>query len=323
VSPRSGVGDHPAEIVGLAPLLKLVLESESARQLRALERQRIVHAPTVGRAFENLLQKLLRKFIPSAPNVRLVRGFAKGYGGRLSRELDCMLVVGRGQSVRHADARVYPVDDVLAVISVKKILRARDFIDVHENLKSVVELVPLGGLPFGTHLKAVFEQVTGHAAPSDLTDPNQLPAALFRVYGTIALDVAQPLRIAFGYWGHKSERGIRAAMNRHLEELEGRPGFGPVTLPNLLLTPVAAVIKASGLPWWNGLAVDGSWPLLVSSSVAYCPVRAMLTMISTRLRLRGLIGEAPFAGDTKADPLSPFAAFKWDEQTKAWRWRSC
>jgi hypothetical protein len=311
----------PNNIGKIAEALGRSLEERAAELVAMLEVENITHGPTIGNAFENLLQDQLGQFLPSGRQIKVVtRSFARGWSQsgppQNSGELDCMVVLGEGRRPTPylRDEAVYSVDDVVAVVSVKKVLRPKDFLKLHDNLRSVVTLVP-EKMRFGTPLMdQVFEKLTGHPAPKHF---EELPPDLLRIYGHLMIEMNQPLRAVFGYSGYKTEKGLRSATETYVGALLGVKGNSPATLPNLILSPRAAVIKADGLPWISPLRPDGCWPLLVSNGELH-PIRVLVTMLWTRLRSRGLVDAEPFAGETDSDSLSPLLGFRWQEGLGGW-----
>jgi hypothetical protein len=118
-------------IRNIAELLDRFLEFER----RELDRQKIKHAPTIGSMYENLTKAALERSLPRGLDLSVVSGFAQGADGQLSRQLDCMLVTGKGRSVPRTRAKIYPIDKVLAVVEVKKTLYTSDIAAGHERGK--------------------------------------------------------------------------------------------------------------------------------------------------------------------------------------------
>jgi hypothetical protein len=70
-------------------------------------------------------------------DVRVVSGFASAGKGRLSPELDCMMVRGQGDLIPNTTKYKWPVGDVIAVIEIKKTLYSAGIVDAYENLREL------------------------------------------------------------------------------------------------------------------------------------------------------------------------------------------
>src|SRR4051812_38842312 len=99
----------------VADLLTKLLEVERER----LDAMKLPHAPTIGGMYEGLSRKLLDKALP-VEGLRVVPGFIQDPAGNWSKQLDCLVVKGEGKEIPYQEARIFPLDDVIAVIEVKK-----------------------------------------------------------------------------------------------------------------------------------------------------------------------------------------------------------
>lgn len=101
----------------------------------------IKHTVAIGDNFEGLTAELLGKAIFKDLNLKMVeRSFIYNDSGKISDELDCLLVVGDGQKISFANRYKYHIKDVIAVIQVKKNLYANDIDSSHHNLRSIFEV---------------------------------------------------------------------------------------------------------------------------------------------------------------------------------------
>ena len=101
----------------------------------------INHTVAIGDNFEGLTAELLNKAIFKNLNLKMVqRSFVYNDRGIMSRELDCILVVGDGQKMSFANRYKYHIKDVIVVIQVKKNLYANDIDDSHHNLRSIINV---------------------------------------------------------------------------------------------------------------------------------------------------------------------------------------
>ena len=73
-----------------------LLRSFAEREVEVLEAAGIRHAPTVGEMYEGLTADILGRTIPPGLDLKVVSGFAEDHNGKLSNQIDCMLVRGEG-----------------------------------------------------------------------------------------------------------------------------------------------------------------------------------------------------------------------------------
>jgi hypothetical protein len=284
------------------------------READALKKQKIKHAPTIGKMYEAFTAKQLQKHLPSGLDLSVVSGFASGYDGTLSRQLDCMIVTGEGESLAHISEKVYPVHKIVAVIEVKANLYTREVAEGHDNLKSVLTLAAEDGLPYGTpFLRQLIKRTLGPNSPEDL---DNLSPGLQQVYGHLMLEAKQPLRILLGYHGYKGEAALRKGIIDHIDALEGRKGYTPGTLPSVILSPHAVAIKAVGMPWVG--QYEEEWWHLVMTSETISPVRAMVEAIWWRLGFLGLINDDAFAGSSSRERWNRLLSFRYVPEAHGW-----
>jgi hypothetical protein len=78
--------------------------------------------------------EVLSASIPIELNLRVVSGFITNSDGELSDQIDCMLVQGEGERIPYTDDFKYNIDNVIAVIEVKKNLYSKEIESAYENL---------------------------------------------------------------------------------------------------------------------------------------------------------------------------------------------
>src|SRR5687767_11023058 len=119
---------------------------EMLEQLRQAEAKRldavdIKHAPTIGAMYEGLTHDILDRAIPPGLDLRVVSGFAVDGKGGTTGQLDCMLVRGEGTPVPFVSGMYqWHIQDVLAVLEVKKELFGSELGDAYDQLKSVTAI---------------------------------------------------------------------------------------------------------------------------------------------------------------------------------------
>lgn len=295
----------------LAELLDRFLAFEA----KELDRQDIRHAPTIGAMYEGLTRAALERALPDGANLSVVSGFARGADGRLSRQLDCMLVTGDGESVPYTHAKVFPIDNVIAVVEVKKSLHSDDLASGHDNLRSVVMQGSDPVVRTAT-IRRSFQTITGVPLPDD---HKLLPVRLAMIRHVLIVDASLPVRVVFGYHGFTTETALRRGLAEHLGAIIGRKGYGIASLPNVMLNRTAAVIKANGMPW-PGRMDDGWWRVLLTTAL-HSPVGVFLEIIFSRLHTRGIVDASWFGEDLDREAWNILLDARFLEDRNGWEFR--
>ncbi|WP_438040209.1 DUF6602 domain-containing protein [Sorangium sp. So ce128] len=327
----------------MADLLSEVLRHQSAR----LDKQNVKHASTIGEMYEGLTGDELSRLLPAGVGLSVASGFVQDCnGGGQSGQIDCMVVVGEGETLPYSRGKkIYPVEQVIAVIEVKKHIKTAEIASAHDLLAGVVTLRSAKGVPFRTERLAVlFEEVTGMKYPRTLAtcssdqfmtyvscvlekalpdifcklpeDIEAIPPELFAVYCQLVIDEAQPVRILLGYHGATTERALRKMIYKHVSGLSGRLGYAPATFPHVIASPQAAAIKAVGGPW-IGRYDDGRWDLILTSD-KNSPIRAMINAIWFRLYVLGLIDEKVFSEEETTENWNALFSFRYVRERHGW-----
>jgi hypothetical protein len=287
-------------IKSVADFLEQLRQAEN----QVLKEQDIKHAPTIGDMYEGLTQEILSKAMPS--DVDISAGFLTDDSGQLSDELDCLVVCGEGEVVPYTTKRKYHIDDVVAVVQVKKNLFAKDLKSGYENLASVNALRPArdkGGLLF------IHAYRTTTLTNPPLADEwrDKLSYEMQMIYYVLAMDVYYPARIILGYNGFATQSSLRSAFYKYVEaQLEAgcASGFGVHNLPSMVCCGGHSLVKTNGMPYCSSVNSEGYWPVLRSTSVG--PVELMLEIIWTRLVYMGKLSGQVFDDDSSLTPMLPF-----------------
>ena len=265
-------------------MLRALAERESA----LIEGARIRHAPTIGSMYERLTTQLLEYVLPEDADLSLVAGFAEDTTGKLSGQIDCMLVSGSGTPVPHTDLFKWPVKDVIAVFEVKKNLFSAGLAESHSQLLAVLHLHwdevlrnPGGKIDIEPSLHA-FKQIVGFPAPPR-EDLERLPFDIEMIYRFLTVEQVSPIRIAFGYSGYNSEFALRSGFVRFLKANMGAPGFSPSMLPTLIVAGNHSLLKLNGHPY-SSPRKDDWWPIFASSNDN--PLTLVLELIWDRMSHR-------------------------------------
>jgi hypothetical protein len=257
--------------------------------LPLLDASEIRHAPTIGDMYEGLSADLLGRTIPEGLALKVVTGFATDGAGNLSGQLDCMLVHGEGKPIPYTDAFVWHVKDIIAVIEVKKTLHSAEMTDALEQLSSVKTLEstyrrisaaesPGETVDIRPALRA-FAETTRRVAP-DYEDLGDLSVEDQMIFHTLVIEQTSIIRIVLGLHGFKSELAFRKALVELLRVNIGVNGFGPGSLPQLIISGSYSLFKANGRPY-SARLVNGEWPFYFSTPVN--PLLLLLEFIWTRL----------------------------------------
>lgn len=220
-----------------------LLHALMLKERNLLAQQQVQHPPTIGAMYEGLTQDLIRLALPVASPLSVVSGFAVGADGTRSRQLDCMVVFGDGRQIPYTNTFEYPIDQVVAVIEVKKSLYKDEFEDCFQNLQSLRLKGHRSG-PVRAHGQTAFETISGHALPDNVNDVQD--PILRQLLHQLMLEANSPARIVLGYEGYKTAKALRQGLSNHLATLQGKYGAGPSSLPDLILNPNAAVVVGSG-----------------------------------------------------------------------------
>lgn len=289
------------QVVTVCPAIKTTADtfmiSDVAALLRALkdaevkniEEQGIKHAPTIGAMYEGLTSEILSRTIPPSLDIRVVSGFIQGVDGKLSPQIDCMIVTGAGRKLPHTDAFVWPVSDVLAVIEVKKNLYGSELSSAIRKQLIVRDMfsayMKTSGQRFD--LSPVFRAFAIFSGRylSSYEQANELPDFQKIVFHLLVTEFAAPLRFIIGYEGFVDERGLREGFIKFLEDGIGDElrSIGAFSLPNLVVCGGNSLIKMSGFPYIAPFGGD-LWDLMASNNEN--PLRVMIELIWAKLENR-------------------------------------
>ncbi|WP_420811440.1 DUF6602 domain-containing protein [Myxococcus hansupus] len=172
-----------------------------------LASHQISHAPTIGEMYEGLTQKGLKQSLPTF--LKVVSGFARDAAGDLSGQLDCMVVVGEGEQVPNTHRWIYPIEQVVAVVEVKKNFTRTDLIEGGEALGKLAWAMPAKTGVRRITVERAFETISGYAFPDN---KNSIPSDLRTIYHFLVGEAVSPVRILLGFHGYKTENGLRKAL---------------------------------------------------------------------------------------------------------------
>lgn len=230
-------------------------------------------------------------------------------------ELDCILARTAGRQVARTDKQIFNINDVLAVIQVKRTLYKSQIDEGFANLASV--LTPnISASTTRDAVRRVFQQITGRPAPEN---PESLPPTENAIWHTIVIELNSPTRILLGFDGYANESTFRKGLVDHLTEKQGQFGSGPLALPSLIIGGNASAIKGVGLPW-SSAVINGWWQFLGTTSTIK-PAHLFLESIWTRLVIAGYADDRLFGEDLDDEVFNAFIDARIREDGKGWELR--
>lgn len=267
----------------------------------------IGHNPTIGSMYEGLTKEILNKAIFQGINLKVTSGKVKNNAGKLSRQIDCMIVVGNGEIIPYTNECLYHINDVIAVIEVKKRLYTSDLDSSFYNLKSVVETFEAREDLELSQVIDSYRSIVGEELP----ERDELKSLSFHkkmIYHTLILESYLPLRIVLGYEGFKSEYLLREGFINYLDKSvsnnkEGR-GYGATNFPNLIICDEASIVKLNGMPYAVRTNKNDKWALY--ASYPKNPMLILLELIWTRLSYKYDLSSDIFGNDFTIENISPF-----------------
>jgi hypothetical protein len=283
------------------------LEALRAKELEAIAKlDDVKHPGMIGDMYEGLTRHLLERAIFSGIDLRVVEGKIRDADGGLSDQLDCMIVVGDGVNLPHTTHFIYPTDQVLAVVEVKKTLYGAQLGDAYENLLTIADK----GIPRAMSRRALnnaFRAITAIDLESD-EHLAALSTTQQYVYHNLVGEMMLPVRVALGYKGFTSEYGLREGLLGYLrdvlDESDGGPvkGYGPSSFPNLIVAGPHALVKLNGMPYALRHQSD-QW--LVYGSIRDKATVVLLELLWSRLVRQFKIDPSVFGEDLELEQISP------------------
>jgi hypothetical protein len=314
-SPRHAIISSKPMIKTVAQLLSDLVRTEE----RVLSKHRITHGPTIGKMYEGLTRKVVDQSVPQDANISVVTGFVEGRDGTRSDEQDVMVVYGEGEVVPNTDSYIFPVDQVLVCIEVKKTLSKAALIEGFNNLNTLRGLSPQHRMDIGESVIHGFHQIAGRLAPPR-SRLSEVPPLYQHVWHNLVLRRALPARVLLGYHGYKTEGGLRSGICDHIKALgASKAPFGPLHVPDATLNLHGSVVVNAAAPWWAPI-IDDWWPLLMSNATTR-PIEVLLEVIWTRFLQRGFTTAHVFGEDLDIEPWHRFLDARHQTDPLGWSYR--
>ncbi len=277
-------------IRNLADFIRMLQVEEKKK----LSEYKLTHPPTIGAMYEGLSAGLLKKSLPGDLGLNFVSGFIHNGKDLITREIDCMMVRGEGETIPYTTKFKWHVKDVIAVFEIKKKLYTSGMVDSFELLRGVIK-------SYGSYITScsdkkkfridsvvrMFETVTGEKFPGS-NSIKTLSLEKELLFHTFILELVSPIRVVIGYDGFKNEYAFRKALCDFLVKNTGKPGFGPTSFPQLMISGNYSLIKLNGQPYM-GRRDDNRWCFYASARSN--PVLMLLEFLWTRLSRLGILQE--------------------------------
>ena len=257
--------------------------------------QGITHAPTIGAMYEGLTREILSRTIPENLNLQIVEGFIEGVDGRLSTQVDCMLVSGSGRKLPHVSACVWKIELVIAVFEIKKNIFGRELGDFFKKQQMIYKMYDQYAITTKDQFSLepafkAFARSTGYYLETigEVDNLDGLCESMFlrddlrrSMFLLLVSELLAPIRILFGYEGYVDETALRTGLLDFLcYNMAGQDGYGAYSLPNLIVCRNNSVLKLNSYPYIARL--EGDY-LHIFASNNENPLRIIIELIWTRL----------------------------------------
>lgn len=242
----------------------------------------IKHGPTIGDMYEGLTKEMMNKAIFKNLDLKVCSGFIFNEETESSKQIDCMIVVGDGIKIPFSEIYKYNINQVIAVIEVKKDLFGKEMDLAYKNLLSVKNIVkPDHGMTIDI-LEQAYENVTGRKLP-DQQELDKMTEEGQYLYHALVVEAYMPIRIIFGYGGFSTEKSFREVFMEYISKKFKVKGYGVTSIPSLIIAGERSILKTNGIPFAisNKNQKPGEWYALGSANKA--PIFFLLYLIWTRL----------------------------------------
>jgi len=298
------------------------LEQLREKEAGILANQDVKHAPTIGCMYEGLTRDVLGRAIPPSLGLAVTSGFVVDASDNRSKQVDCMVTCGPGKGIPYTDGQDVDIDNVIAVVEVKKNLYSSDLDSGYSNLASLRPLDTAGaGRSIGL-LRDAFQGITRYVYPETREELRAYPNEIQLIFHSLAVDNMYPARVIFGYNGFATENGLRESFAGYINKGSNEApvkGFGPARLPWLICCGSHMLFKINGMPFHRPLSDDGFWPIY--ASLTGNPLEMLLEIVWTRLTYEGRLTKTVFEGSDIAIGAHRFLDVRREHAHGGWAWR--
>lgn len=288
----------------------------------------IKHGPTIGDMYEGLAKDIASKALFENTHIRVVSGFISNTDGEMTKQIDCMIVVGAGEQIPNTQDYIYDISQVIMVIEVKKNLHSKELSDGYDNLRSVYKVTKPDRDLRANMIDDAFEAMVGKRTTFD--EVNLLPVRDQMIFHSLVVEAMLPIRVIFGFEGFKTELTLRQKFQEYLSDktiecdnlsseeaeeklnsdeynTENRPeskyGYGAVSLPNLIISGNNSIVKTNGMPY--GLVCNETDVTCWMASHRRNPLILFLELLWTRLTYYYDLSSEVFGSDVQVEGLAP------------------
>ena len=232
--------------------------------------------------YEGLTKELMNRAIFENLDLKVCSGFIYNEENKLSRQIDCMIVVGEGKKIPYSEEYKYNINQVIAVIEVKKELFGKEMDLAYKNLLSVKNIIKPDHDMQIDILEQAYENVTGTKLP-ERQEINKLTESEQNLYHALVVEAYMPIRIIWGYGGFSTEKSLREAFMQYMSKNLKIKGYGVTSIPSLIIADERSIIKTNGIPFAisSESQKPGEWITLGSANKA--SIFFLLYLIWTRL----------------------------------------
>jgi hypothetical protein len=229
----------------------------------------------------------------------------------MSGQIDCMLVKGAGKQVPHTEEYIYNINNVIAVIEVKKTLTKANLEDAISHLTDVTNILPTKDHKINL-LRKAYEAILKEPLPK-LEDVREIKDFSSLMYHVLCLEAVMPVRIIISYGGYKKESSFR---NAFLDIIENKykDSFAPVVVPSLVTCMDFNLIKFTGMPF--AVNSDKNWQFVGSSSSP--AIENIIELIWCRLNFYHGVSVDIFGEDLEMPVAAPLMELKYNNESKGW-----
>lgn len=274
----------------------------------------IGHNPIIGDMYEGLTKNIMERSIFKGLDLHVVSGKITNDLGNLSKQIDCMIVKGKGKKLPFSDNFIYNIKDVIAIIEVKKKLFSKELSDAYDNLYSVVNIETFEKELNFKIFRDAFESMSKIKLPKR-DDLETLSENSKMLYHNLLAECILPIRVAFGYDGYNSEYSLRKNFVEYIEKQcksnAVNNKMNPLNLPNLVIVKENSLVKTNGMPFVGSTDEDSfCW----IASYRKNPLLIFLELLWTRLTYYFDIPSDIFGEDLILQSLAPLLLVKWTKE---------
>ena len=241
----------------------------------------VTHPGMRGDMFEGITTKIINNTIGKVPLIHVCEGLVKNNRtGQISKQMDLIIYINDCVDIPNSTSKIVSIDNVIAIIEVKKSFHKAEFLDFYKKQLSVKDLVdehtPLDKELFIQLKTSIFGRSTWNG------DKENARSTLERyLYHTLLLENQAPLRICFGYEGITKEETLRENLLEILNEINDndKKHIGANYLPSLVISEDNCLVKMIGFPF----CCQYSEPFQIMSSYKGDTLRVLLTMLISKI----------------------------------------